>query len=228
MEDRVTVIIPAYNEEDAIGETVRGLKQSRLVDVILVVDDGSRDRTAEVAQKYGARVIRLERNMGKGFALNYGIKNASTDIIAFIDADVGQSSSEVDKLLCPVLEGRADVTIGVLPPAGKKGGFGFVKRLARHTVKKHTGKELSACLSGQRAFRREVVQAIGPIPAGYAAEVGINIRALQKGFRIEEVPVNMKHRETGRDFKGFVHRGRQFVDIFKLYIKEAGAGKWTS
>ncbi len=222
---KVTVIIPAYNEENRIGQTIYGLRTSSYVNEILVVDDGSRDRTASAAEEAGVRVIRLPHNSGKGNALNHGILHASGEVLAFIDADVGESSGEVDKLLCPVLAGEADVTIGVFPPPQKKGGFGWVKRLARYTVRKHTGCCLSAVLSGQRAFRKEVLGIIGPIPGGYAAEVGMTIKILREGFRIVEVPVNMSHRETGRNLKGFVHRGRQFADIFRLCIREAGAEK---
>ncbi|MBA1337066.1 MAG: Glycosyltransferases involved in cell wall biogenesis [Firmicutes bacterium] len=225
MKDSVTVIIPAYNEELAIGDTIDGLKSTGLVETILVIDDGSKDRTGNIAKEHGAKVIKLETNMGKGHALNLGVKIANTEIIAFVDADLGMSSSEIKKLIVPVAEGRADVAIAQFPPAKRKGGFGLVKRLARHTVKRFAGAEINACLSGQRVFRKEVLDSIGPIPGGYAAEVGINIRVLKKGFRIEEVPVFMTHHETGRDIRGFIHRGKQFVDIIKLYI-EAGVGKW--
>lgn len=225
MKERATVIIPAYNEENRIGQTISGLRSSCYVDKILVVDDGSQDRTAIVAEKNGAQVLKLETNMGKGHALNTGVNRADGEVVAFIDADVGKSSCEVDKLLHPVLKGEADVVIGIFPPPRKKGGFGLVKKMARHTVSKYTDCQLKAILSGQRAFRKEVLESIGPIPRGYAAEVGMTINILQKGFTIVEVPVNMTHRETGRDLKGFVHRSKQFLDILKLYIKKAGAVK---
>lgn len=228
MRDSVTVIIPAYNEELTIGDTIEGIKSTGMVETILVIDDGSEDKTEEIAKGHGAKVIKLETNMGKGYALNLGVKMANTGIIAFADADLEMSSSEIWKLIVPVAEGRADVAIAQFPPAKKKGGFGLVKRLARHTVKRFAGAEINACLSGQRVFRSEVLECIGPIPGGYAAEVGINIRVLKNGFRIQEVPVFMTHHETGRDARGFIHRGRQFVDIMKLYMDEAGVGKWLS
>jgi len=225
MEEKVTVIVPAYNEEDRICQTISALKSSSYVDGVLVVDDGSQDKTAAAAEKAGVQVLRLDFNRGKGHALNTGVKHTNGEVIVFMDADVGESAVEVDKLIYPVLNGDADVTIGVFPPAQKKGGFGLVRGLARHTVNKFTGCRLTAILSGQRAFRKEVLASIGQIPRGYAAEAGMTIKILQKGFKIVEVPVNMTHYETGRDLRGFVHRGRQFVDILKLYIREASAVK---
>jgi glycosyltransferase involved in cell wall biosynthesis len=223
---RVAVIIPAYNEESLISQTIEGLNKSALVDKIVVVDDGSRDNTALVAKVAGAQVVRTEQNKGKGQALNLGVKNANADIFAFIDADVGSTSSEVDKLLEPILEGKADMTIAHFPPAGRSGGFGLVKGLARYTIQRYTGRKMTACLSGQRALTKEVLLAIGNIPGGYSAEVGINIKALAGGFRVFEIPVNMKHRETGRDLRSFIHRGRQFIDILKLCRRGGGLRGW--
>lgn len=220
-----TVVIPAYNEEKRIGQTINALKPLPCIGQVVVVDDGSRDGTSAVARKAGAEVIRLTRNKGKGFALNVGLKQAEGDVVVFLDADVCESSREVQKLVEPILKGEADVTIAVFPPPKKKGGFGLVKGLARYIVRRSTGYCLKAVLSGQRAFRREVLDNIVPIPRGYAAEVGMTVSILKKGYRIKEVPVNMAHRETGRDFKGFLHRGRQFLDILKLCIKKTGDEK---
>jgi glycosyltransferase involved in cell wall biosynthesis len=225
---KVAVIIPAYNEEGMISQTIEGLRSSALVDRVIVVDDGSRDNTPWVAKMAGAEVIKAGRNNGKGQALNLGIKNVDADIVAFMDADVGCTSAEVDKLLGPIIRGEADMTVAVFPPAVHKGGFGLVKGLARYTVKRYTGQTMTACLSGQRALSREVLKAIGKIPEGYSAEVGVNIKAITCGFRVLEVPVDMRHRETRRDLQGFIHRGRQFIDILKLCLGGGGQQKWTS
>ena len=220
MKPEVAVLIPAYNEEYYIGGTILGVRASGSADRIIVVDDGSTDDTAAVAARSGAEVLRIESNRGKGYALNYGLQRIKSGIVVFIDADVGQSAVELQKLVAPVVSGEADMTIGVLPPSSRKGGFGLVKKFADTIVKRNTGRKLSAGLSGQRAVRMELLSAIGPVPGGFAAETGLNIKALAKGYRVVEVPVNMFHRESGRNIKGFMHRGKQFMDILLFCLRK--------
>jgi len=93
---RISVIIPAYNEEKRIGKVLQRIPE--FVDEVIVVDDGSNDRTSEVARKFGVEVIRLERNEGKGKAMSEGIKAANGDIIVFMDADGQHRPEEIIKL----------------------------------------------------------------------------------------------------------------------------------
>jgi hypothetical protein len=79
-----------------------------------------------------------------------------------------------------------------------------------------TGKELEATLSGQRIFKREVLEKFDEIPFGYGVEVGMTIDILNYGYRVVEVLVNMTHNETGRNLKGFIHRGKQFYHIKRV------------
>lgn len=227
---RISVLIPAFNEESNIESTLRGLKDFekdfcvkwKLDMELVVIDDGSVDRTSEKAATCGARVIKLDNNLGKGGALRQGIKSATGDIIVFLDADLRESSREVYKLIEPILNHKADVTIAKFKPVRGKKGFGLVKTLARWGIKFFTGKSVSSGLSGQRAFRREVLEAIGSIPDGYGLEVGMLIDILKKGFCVMEVDVDMRHDVTGRDLKGFLHRGRQFADILNVLISKFG------
>ncbi|MCR4430873.1 MAG: glycosyltransferase family 2 protein [Tepidanaerobacteraceae bacterium] len=227
---KISILIPAFNEEKNIESTLRGLADfeedfcvKRKLDMeIFVIDDGSADKTSEKAAGCGAKVIRLEKNMGKGGALRHGAKNATGDIIVFLDADLRESSREVRKLIEPIMNHKADVTIAKFKPVRGKSGFGLVKALAYWGIKYFTGKSFSSSLSGQRAFRREVLESIGSIPDGYGLEVGMLIDMLKKGFCVMEVPVNMRHDVTGRDLKGFFHRGRQFADILKVLISKLG------
>ncbi len=217
---QIAVLIPAYNEEAYITGTLCGVKAAGIVDRILVIDDGSTDKTAQMARRAGAKVIKSEINRGKGRALNIGIANICSDITVFLDGDIGKSAVELRNLVEPILAGYADMTIGVLPPPTRKGGLGIVKGVANRLVYKNTGKRLRASLSGQRAIKQEVLRDIVPIPEGFAAEVGINIKTLRLGYRVVEVPVDMSHRESTRSLGGVIHRGRQFYDIFKFCIKE--------
>lgn len=217
----VSVLIPAYNESIHIYDTVRAVKEVPEVNEIIVVDDASADNTAELAEKAGARVIRLELNIGKGGALNKGMTAVTGDIIALVDGDLGRTAGDVRKLILPVLEDRFDMTIARFPRARKKGGFGLVKGLARNGIKFFTGLEMMSPLSGQRVMTRQVFDALGCFASGYGVEVGLTIDVARRGFRILEVDVNMTHAETGRDLKGFLHRGKQFVHVLKVLASRA-------
>jgi len=210
----IAAIIPAYNEEARVSATVRALRGLALVDEILVVDDGSVDRTAHCAEEAGARVVRLEANRGKGAALNEGVKAARGDILLLLDADLGESAAQAECLLMPVLAGEADMTIATFPVIpGRGGGFGLVVRLARWGIRRATGREMAAPLSGQRALRRAVWERIAGFAPGFGAEVALTIDALHAGFRVVEVPTTMTHRVTGRDWKAVRHRARQFLAV---------------
>ncbi|AOT68138.1 glycosyltransferase family 2 protein [Geosporobacter ferrireducens] len=223
MTKRITVILPAYNEEDRVSATIAGLHKSNYVNRILVIDDGSKDQTSKAAETAGAEVYRMPVNAGKGYAMQQGVMKTvhDSDIIVFLDADIGESASEIDKLIEPIFLGRADVTIARFPAAKKKGGFGLVKNLAKYGVQFYTGKTITTSLSGQRAFNAEVLKSFGNIPVDYGVEVGMTIDLLRMGYQIQEVDVNMTHRETGRDLKGFIHRGKQFYQILATLIRKS-------
>ncbi|MDD4568739.1 MAG: glycosyltransferase family 2 protein [Tepidanaerobacteraceae bacterium] len=225
---KVAVLIPAFNEEKNIQKNLKGLKDFDLtycrehgIDLdILVIDDGSSDKTYIKASDTGCRVLRLKDNKGKGNALRKGLKQIDGDIVLFLDADLKESSREALKLVSPILKGEADVVIAKFKPLKSKKGFGFVKALAFYGIKLFTGKEITSALSGQRAFKKEVLDAIGTIPEGFGIEVGMLIDILKKGFIVKEVDVDMYHDVTGRDLKGFLHRGKQFLHIFKVLISK--------
>ena len=215
---RVSVIIPAYQEAATVRATVTALslalsERPELEYELVVVDDGSTDATAAEAASAGARVMRLERNGGKGAALLRGLDETDGAVILMVDADTGSSAAAAAALLDPVLAGEADMTLGVLPVPPGHGGFGLVKGLARWGVRRAGGPELCAPLSGQRALTRTAWQAIGRLDPGYGIEMGLNLDVVRHGLRLQEVPVAMQHRLTGRTVAGFRHRGRQFRDV---------------
>ncbi|MBC5996064.1 glycosyltransferase family 2 protein [Romboutsia ilealis] len=221
MNPYISMIIPAYNEEVKIKDTLESIKGIKEINEIIVVDDGSTDKTTKIASEVNSEkivVLKLDKNRGKGYALNYGLKIAmkNADIIGFLDADLGRSANDVKKLINPILNDEADVVIAKFPPAKKKGGLGFVKGLAKDSVFEMTGVELDATLSGQRLFKKEVLEKFKEIPFGYGVEVGMTIDILKNGYKIKEVLVNMTHNETGRDLKGFIHRGKQYYHIKRV------------
>jgi hypothetical protein len=212
----VAVLIPAHNEATRIAETVSAARSIPGVTRVVVVDDGSEDDTDQVAEKAGAKVVRLYGNRGKGTALEAGASRVeNADYILLLDADLGATAGQATALLAPLLAGEADMSIARFPrvDAGKA-GFGLVKSLARWGIRQLGGPfEATAPLSGQRALTRACFATVRPFSAGYGVEVGLTIRALRAGFRLVEVDTTMAHSATGRDVRGFVHRGQQFVHV---------------
>lgn len=225
---KVSVIIPAYNEADAIGQTLRAIRESVFCDELIVVDDGSTDRTGELAAPWADRVIVSSRNRGKGAALVTGWQQAAGEIVLLLDADLRESAREAVHLLAPVREEVCDMAIAILPKPGKKAGVGLAKGLARHGIRLLTGFAAEAPLSGQRAVRRELLQKLGKVDGGFGVEVGLTVDALRAGYRVLEVPVPFTHRQTGNDWSGYRHRGKEFVAIGRTLCRKWWEGSgWT-
>lgn len=219
---KVSVLIPAFNEENNISSTVTALLRTNKVHEIIVADDGSTDNTAALAKKAGATVVKLPKNQGKGAALNVGAKYVTGDIVCLIDGDVGETAEEIEKLIEPIINKQSHMTIGKFPKKRKKGGFGLVKKIATTGIKSYTGKTFVEPLSGQRAFTKEVFQQMQPFANGFGVEVLLTIKAIKIGYHVIEVETSMSHSETGRNIAGFWHRGRQFLHVLRALMMVRG------
>ncbi len=214
----VSVIIPAYYAADTIADTVRGAQSLPGVPQVIVVDDGSRDGTGEVAKQAGAdRVIVLPTNQGKGAALRAGVGAASGDTLLFLDADIGASAAEARALLA-AHESNQEMVIAVLPSPSGTGGFGLLRGLARAAIRLLAGLQVQAPVSGQRALPAALVRHIGIAPR-FGVEVGLTVEATHIGWPIVEIPLPLENRPTTRSFSGFWHRGRQFQDVLWLVLR---------
>ena len=221
----ISIIIPAYNEEKYIDQTVRTVMKLPYKKEVIVIDDGSVDQTKQMLSRLSSdfgdlRVVSSETNVGKGQALLKGIANATGDTLVFLDADLGATIQYAERLIQPVMDGTIDMTIAILPSAKRKGGFGFVKNLARKGIYSFTGYQAIAPLSGQRAMRRQVFNQIKNLERGFGIEVGLTIDVLRNGYRIQEIEVPFSHRETGREMRDFIHRGREFRDVFMTLVRK--------
>lgn len=211
---RVVAVVPAKDAAGSIAETVTALAGVAAVNDVLVVDDGSTDATASKARAAGAWVLTLPENRGKGGAVAAAVAaTPETDVYLLVDADTGATASGAAALLGPVLAGEADMTVGVLPSAGGRGGFGTVRRLAAAGIRRGAGGFVArAPLSGQRAVRGPLLRSLELAPR-FGLEVGLTVDAVRAGARVVEVPVEMDHHHTGRSWSGFAHRGRQGADV---------------
>ena len=203
MAEGLTVLVAARDEQRSIGDTVRALRSAFPDAEVLVADDGSRDETAAVAEKAGARVVRLPR-LGKGQALALGEREAGPGSLLLCDADL-----EGD--LAPLLEADSDLAIAAFAER-QGGGFGIAKRTARRLIRALSGFEPREPLSGQRALSPAARAACFPTAPGFGCEVRMTIDAARKRLSIAEIELPLRHRTTGRDPAGFVHRARQLLD----------------
>jgi len=185
---RISVVIPAYNEADKIGNVLGRIPD--FVDEVIVVDDGSKDNTSEVAESFGVKVIRLNENQGKGKAMSVGIKEASGDIIVFIDADGQHKPEEIIKLVEPIIRGEADFVIGsrLIKTQGKRPFIRKVSNfLSTFLIRLKLGISVRDTQSGFRAIKREFLPEIES--KRYEVETEVLIKAVRKGARVKEVPV---------------------------------------
>ena len=224
----VCALIPAFNEAERIALTVAALRLRPEITDIVVMDDGSADGTADLARAAGATLVLTGKNGGKGAALSaaYAASRDRADVFLLLDADLGCSAGEGVKLLPLLFSNQADMTIGMLPPdpafaaTGQSGGRGFVVRLARWGIEHRTRQTMAQPLSGQRAVRRSVLDALGGrFAPGFGVEVDLTIRTLQAGFRVREVETEFRHKVTGGDWPSLRHRARQFRDVAQVVLR---------
>ncbi|MCS6829328.1 MAG: glycosyltransferase [Armatimonadota bacterium] len=228
---RVFAVVPAHNEAMTVAETVRALRQ--LPAEVVVVADACTDETAQRAHETGATVLVRRERGDKARALAKGLRwiqeqqPSDDDVVLLVDADVGTSASEVTHLLEAVASNGTDMAIGVLPPAGRHGGFGLVARFARWALQRRTGERFRAPLSGQRAMRWQTVRQLTALAGGFGVEVGMTIDVARARARVQEVDVCMVHRHTGRSWRGFLHRARQGWHVLLASMGVRQVTLWT-
>ncbi|MHB0998953.1 MAG: glycosyltransferase family 2 protein [Armatimonadota bacterium] len=208
---KVTAVVPAYNEESRIGAVIDVLKHCATVDHIIVVSDGSTDKTAEIAAGFdGVTVVKLTRNRGKGGAMLEGVRQAVTEVILFLDADlIGLKPEQVEALVTPVLNNQAGMTIGIFKGGRKRTDWAQV---------------ISPFISGQRALLREDFISIPDLEnTRYGIEIALSRFARQNGIVTQMVTLAgvthpMKEEKLGF-LKGTLSRSVMYWEIVKLLIQ---------
>ena len=200
--------MPAFNESRCIARAIRTLQPSSIIGEIIVVDDGSTDRTTDIARERGARVITLPKNMGKGHAMDIGVAHAKHEIILFCDADMcGFSPERLSEFILPVHSGTIDMVIGMRPIASYlRHIFPFITQL-----------------SGFRAMQKKRWSEIpNQFTAGYQIELAMNFVARRNVWHIQYTDVlGLTHSVKESKFgllNGLIARARMIGDIFLFFL----------
>jgi len=194
MTERVIVLIPALNAEPSIGDVVRGCRES--VETVVVIDDGSSDRTGEVARAAGAKVLRHEVNRGKGAALKTGFTHAlenGFDGVITLDADGQHLPTEIPKLLAARAESGADLIIGgrahlfdkMLPRRRRANQF------SARTIAWAAGSAVTDSQSGFRFYSAKLLRAVTLRSDGFDLESEVIVRAGRGGFRVTTIAIDL-------------------------------------
>ena len=207
----VAVIIPAFNEEQRILTVLAAAKASKLTTEIIVVDDGSVDRTSEVARSVsGVQVIRLKKNQGKGGAMVKGVQATKAPILAFIDADLGGLTGQhIDDIIRPLLSGQCDMCVGIF-----RGG----------KVWSDMAQRVAPFLSGQRALKRELFEAVPYMSElRMGVEWGLNNAADRRKAKVVRVLIRgvsncAKEQKLGI-LPGLRARGLMYKEITEAMVK---------
>jgi hypothetical protein len=138
-------------------------------------------------------------------------------VVVLCDGDLGDSAARLAALAAVIDRGEADLAIAAFARR-EGGGLGAALASARWAVRRLTGLELTAPISGQRALRGDILPVVVPFAHGFGMEIGMTVDAARAGYRVVEAELDLGHRATGRTPRGFVHRGAQLADIARVYL----------
>jgi len=204
---KIFIVIPAWNEQCSIVHVLRGLKEQ--YKNIVVVDDGSSDNTYKLAKQEGVFALKHLINRGQGASLKTGMDFAlakGADIIVHFDADGQMRAEEIEKMIEPIMNSKADVTLGSRF-LNKKSNMPALKRffISRPAIvfdRIMSGLKVTDTHNGFRAFSREAAQKIEITLDGFAHASEILAEIADKKIRYQEVPVTIKYHEFGQGFSG--------------------------
>ncbi|MDQ5895694.1 MAG: hypothetical protein QG596_1955 [Actinomycetota bacterium] len=225
----LAVLIAARNEADMIADTIGSLKASFPGAVLWVADDASDDGTAEAAMAAGAKVIRRGKAHGKGGNMTACAEAMLSDpelpdYVLLCDGDLAGSAGKLGPLVDAVKKDECDLAVAMFAKR-VGGGFGFALGFSAWVIRKRSGAEPQAPISGQRAMSLDVLRAVLPFAPAYGMETGMTIDAVRAGYRLGEYEIDLAHKATGKSLKGFIHRFRQLLDFARVgWARRGGRG----
>lgn len=211
---KVSVVIPAYNEQDAVGTVVRDVL-AHMPDLaeVIVVDDGSADQTADMAEAAGATVIRSPYNKGNGAAVKTGIRRASGDVVIMMDGDGQHSAADAVRLLDPIRQGH-DMAVGARNFGSQAGLHRGLANWLYNTLASYVaGHRIPDLTSGFRAIRRDVARRfLYLLPNTFSYPSTITMALFRAGFSVAYVPIEAAQR-VGRSKISYLRDGTRFLII---------------
>lgn len=210
----LSAVIPAYNEEEAIGEVVRDvLEQAPDLKEVIVVDDGSSDRTADAAEQAGATVIRSPYNKGNGAAVKAGIRRATGEVVVMMDGDGQHKAEDIARLLEPIREGH-DMVVGARK-FGSQAGLhrGLANWLYNSLASYVAGHKIPDLTSGFRAIRRDVaLKFLYLLPNTFSYPSTITLALFRSGYSVAYIPIEAARR-VGQSKIRYLRDGSRFLLI---------------
>ena len=217
---KITIGIPAYNEEKNIASIITKLKN--ITDSIIVCDDGSSDMTSEISKNLGAIVISHKKNMGYGAAIRTIFQKSvelDSDILVTFDADGQHRIDDVNKILQPLENNEADIVIGSRfldneskVPNYRKIGIKVITQVTNASLK----KKLTDSQSGFRAYNKQALTQISPSEMGMGISTEILIKASNKGLRIAEIPITILYHDDASTHNPVSHGTSVLISTIKF------------
>ena len=208
----IAVIIPAFNEEHAIGETIKGVLANESITKLIVVDDGSSDDTAKVVESFaGVTLIRHPYNIGNGAAIKSGIRAATEDYILMMDAEGQHPPSEIPNLLQYI--GKYDMVVGARSSISETAIHrNFANRLFNSYASYIVGNKVMDLTSGFRLLRRDLAQGfVYLLPNGYSYPTTLTIAMFRSGFSVKYHPFVSPARTSGKSGIKPIRDGLRFL-----------------
>lgn len=202
MADKVAVLIPCYNEAVTIGKVIDDFKRVLPDADIYVYDNNSKDDTAAIAEDHGA-IVRTEPRQGKGNVVRQMFREIDADYYIMVDGDDTYPAEAAPRLLEPLMNDTADMTVGDRLSNGTYGEendrafHGFGNNLVRWLIKVIYGYAFDDVMTGYRAFNRIFVKTMPVLSEGFQIETELSIHAVDKRFRITDVPIDYRDRPEG-------------------------------
>ena len=206
MSRTIAALVPCYNEAVTIAKVCDDFKKFLPEATVYVYDNNSSDNTAEIAREHGA-VVRLEPRQGKGNVVRQMLRDINADCYVMVDGDDTYPIEQVRDVIAPILNDEADHVVGdrlsngTYAAENKRAGHGFGNDLVRWLIKVLYGFEYMDVMTGYRAFNREFAKTLPVLSPGFEIETELSIHAVDKNWRIAQVPIDYRDRPEGSESK---------------------------